>query len=400
MNWDTDTLPARGYAVRLPDLLFVVFIVGLSLTGLVSYSLSHGSFYRANLLPASALFDLFIILYVFAVPARRLAPAALFFMVVSTVYLLLSVLFLPQPIGGAPTPTDILVAFKPFIYLIILPFARPRSGSVSLNTLEKVFKYLLLAFLLKYGVAKTIFGISRPGLFTENNFELALLLVIFIFLSRRGRLESRVWVVLLMAVVLLSGSRSALLGLVAALMTSARRESTRVLVAVSIVPAFLVAVVTLLDTRIGGLKDLASVDRFIFMQFFLQELQRFDLWNYLVGWGPMTPLSHNTCTSLSFYGALFSSGNPNICYPVILHVFYFRILLDHGILGLIFLVSGFYMMLRSNGLSRSLAFALLLQGVINGFSVSGFANTYFILAMVLVTSNYAGPRPARSNDSG
>lgn len=399
MTPGASTLAPQGFSVRLPDLLFVFFIVGLSLTGLVSYAQLTNVYYRQNLLPANALFDLFIVLYVFTVPTTRLSPVALFFMVVSTVYILMSVMFLPESIGGAPTPVDIILSFKPFIYLIILCFARPRGVSVSLDTLEKMFKYLLLAFLAKYLVATMVMGIPRPGLFTENNFELSFLLVLFIFLSRRGRLRSQLWVLLLLAIVLVSGSRSGLLGLVVALMTSARQGSTRLIMALTVVPLLLVAVLTFMDTRIAGLGDLARVDRFIFMTLFFEELQRFDLWNYVVGWGPMTPLSNATCGRMQFYDSLFSSGNPNVCYPVVLHVFYFRMILDHGVLGVAFLLSGFYAMLRSNGLSRSLAFAVLIQGIINGLSVSGLANTYFCLALVLVCSNYAGPRPAPLKDT-
>ncbi|OLS52116.1 O-antigen ligase family protein [Rhodovulum sulfidophilum] len=377
----------------------MVFIVGLSLTGLVSYAQLTNVYYRQNLLPVNALFDLFIVLYVFIVPATRISPIALFFLVVSTVYILMSVMFLPEPIGGAPTPVDIILSFKPFIYLIILCFSRPRGASVSLDTLEKMFKYLLLAFLVKYLVAKEVMGIPRPGLFTENNFELPFLLVLFIFLSRRGRLRSQLWVLLLFAVILVSGSRSGFLGLVAALITSARQGSTRLIMALFVAPMLLLSVLVFMDTRIGDLGDLGRIDRLIFMTRFLEELERFDLWNYAVGWGPMTPLSNITCERLAFYDSLFSAGNPNVCYPVVLHVFYFRMILDHGILGLIFLIAGFYMTMRSSGLSRSLAFAILIQGIINGLSVSGLGNTYFFLALVLVTSNYAGPRPAPLEDT-
>ncbi|WP_368345822.1 hypothetical protein [Pelagovum sp. HNIBRBA483] len=380
--------------MRLPDLLFVLFVTCLTLTGLISYTQLTSVYYRNNLLPANALFDLFIVLYVFAVPATRILPVAAPFFLLSTFYILTSAIFLPAPNGGAPSPLDFIISFKAFFYLAILCFARPRKLSISLGALEKVFKYLLMAFFLKYLFSKTILEIPRPGLFTENNFEIVFLLVIFIFLSRCGRLRSKFWAILLLGVVLLSGSRSGLLGLFAALLTSNGQRSMRLIIELFFLFVLVAAVLTLIDNRIVGLMDLASVDRFLFFTLFLEELKRFEVWQYLVGWTPMTPLSDSTCMRMGFYGSLFSSANSDVCYSVVLHVFYFRVILDHGVLGLIFLIAGFYFLLRSNGLNGSLSFAIIIQGLINGLSISGFANTYFFLAVVLVTSHYSKIRTA------
>lgn len=372
------------------DLIFIVLMVGLSLTGLVSYERLTSFYYRSNLLPASAMLDVFMVLYVVSLLAKRIPLKTLVILSLTILYFLLQVIFLPPSLDGAPTLTDIIVAFKPFIYLIILCLARPHRGSIRLVTLENVFKIVLLALVLKYLMAKIFFGIPRPGLFTENNFELALPLVLFVFLSRRGRLDSNLWMFLIILLVLVSGSRSGLLALVAALVTSGQKVSSRLLMLVIVVPVLLAGALTLLNNRIADLTDIEQLDRFIFMILFFEEMQRFDLWNYVIGWAPMTPLSSATCNQLSFYTSLFSDGNPYICYPVILHVFYFRAILEHGFLGLIFIVIGFYSILRSNGFSRSLTIALLLQGMINGLSISGFGNTYFALALVLVISNYPG----------
>lgn len=382
----------HGRSVRGVDLFFILFVGVLSLTGLFSYEQLTTSYYRSNLLPSNALFDLFIVSYVLVAPATRLSRASLFFLVISTVYVVCSGLFLPPSLDGAPTVADVIVSYKPFIYLIILSFSRPHPNSISVDTLEAVFKYLLLAFLFKYLYAQIVVGIPRPGLFTENNFELVFLMVMFIFLVQQGRLESRIWLPLLAIVVVVSGSRSGFLALIAALPWAYRRLSFNSIMMLILVPLLLISVLLFLGSRIAELPDIDQVDRFVFMLHFLDEIQRFDLWNYLVGWAPMTPLSDATCSNLEFYKALFSAGNDNVCYPVILHVFYFRSILDHGLLGLVFLAAGFYTVLRSSGMSRWVAMGILLQGLINGLSVSGLANTYFALSVVLVTSSYVKPR--------
>ena len=380
----------RG-AFRLParviDVLFTGIVCVLILGGMVSYEQLTPFYYRYNLLPASLIFDAFMVVYVLALPARRINRVALFFVTGSALYLVYSYISLPVPVGGAPNAMDFIIAYKPFIYLVIIGFSRPRTLSISLNTLEQVFKLLLIAVLVKYVVSKFVYGIPRPGLFVENNFEISLFLVVFIYLSRLGRLQTITWAGLLIAIVLLSGSLSGLLALLAALATSAQRSSIRLLVVATAIPVLVLMLVVMLNTRLSELADLASMDRFIFMQLFLTELHGFEWYDYLVGWDTMNPLTTTTCDALSFYRPLFSSANSNICYPVILHVFYFRMLLDHGVIGLAFLSLGFYTILINSGCSRSLAAAIMLQGVINGLSVSGLANTYFALAIVLITSS-------------
>lgn len=371
---------------RAPDLLFLLLIVLLALTGLVSYEHVRSIYYRYNLLPASAIFDLSILTYVLLALRSRISRACAVIAALCAAFLVVSMILLPQGRGGSPTVMDIVVAYKPFFYLIILCFVRPGKLNISIDSLEQVFKILLFAFLVKYLLAKSVFGIPRPGLFFENNFELVLLTVLFVYLSRTGRLGSNLWIFMLMFVIVLSESRAGLLALIAALMTSSRNFSTGALVAIIVVPTFLLAVLMFLNTRT---LDLSQTDRFEFMLVFLGEVRDFTIWNYFLGTSPMTPLSDASCNALSFYTALFSSGDRNTCYSVIFHVFYFRMIFDHGILGLLFLIYGFYAAMRALGLTRGLAFALMLQGMINGVSISGLGNTYFVLGVVLILSAQA-----------
>ena len=371
---------------KIFDYFLFATISTLIITGLFSYEQLTAIYFQHNLLPTNAIFDTLIVAFTIITISRHISLICLPPLICSLSYITSSWLNLNLNHSSEFTAVDFIISYKPYIYTILLCLCKPRENTIGEDIATHLFKLITICFLMKYIVAKYIYDINRPGIFTENNFELVLLTVLFTYLHRVGQLKSYVWPLLLFALVLISGSRSGFLSLIIAYMTSSPHFRFRFWMSVLVIPIFLIFTVLLFDTRLDTLSNIDKIDRYVFMRFFTYELRDFSIWQYIVGWPPMTPLSVDTCSKLSFYKSLFSNGNEDICYSVILHIFYLRTILDHGILGLLFLILGFFIALKNCGLNSSLSLALLMQGLINGLSVSGLGNTYYIFGIFLVIS--------------
>jgi hypothetical protein len=132
--------------------------------------------------------------------------------------------------------------------------------------------------------------------------------------------------------------------------------------------------------RGGSIED---SDRAHFLSAFLSETHDWTIVHWLFGNPPITPLSDNICSSLSYYQLLFSSSGDGHCYSVILHLFALRVLLDFGVVGLIVSCVLPLFLLRRAGLPVSLALLLVVIAQLNGLSVSGLNNEFIVLPLFI-----------------
>ena len=108
---------------------------------------------------------------------------------------------------------------------------------------------------------------------------------------------------------------------------------------------------------------------------------------FLGSTGPLHTLSIKTCNQNSFYIYQFNMGSHSHygeCYSNIFHSFDLRVIFDHGILGLIFILLAYFIMLRKSGVDKYFCFMVLGIVLINGLSVSGFNNIFAIIGIMLV----------------
>lgn len=336
-----------------------------------------------NWLPADAIFEA-TILVLFVTSGGRLRKSLLWLVAGAAIYLIASAA-VAFTLGAKPHPLDFALAFKPFAYVILLAPLVGR-GFLDRSTLRTLLWALLIIFLLKYTYSLALGFSSRPGVFTENNFELIFLLFLGLaVLKTAGAGESLATTTALIVVFALSRSISGAAALAFGLgIFSLRRALTlRTILLLLLAAVSLVLVATILAIRYGSI-DPETVDRVRFLQVFLAETGSWSANNWLYGQRPFGPLSHQACTSLSYYQSLFSYGSPSACYSVILHAFMLRVVIDHGVLGLIFLLGAVGAFLRRSRYRWNEVLAVLGVLILTGLSVSSLSNPYAALGLAVL----------------
>lgn len=331
-------------------------------------------------LPTTALLDAWIILFVAACIIRgrtETVPLLLFL----GGYLLTRII--PALVTGSPLE-DFAQAYRWILYLIAFAFAVGRQW-LPLQPLIRVMWALLF---MAFGKAAATFVLlgpgERPGLLLENNFELALfsglIAVLYRHLGRAGWLA----IIVLGLHTVLSGSRSgAVAFLILALYAISQVKLTRrnmfgQFLAVCAIPVLVLIPVWVFSSRIESVQ----IDRLNFLNVFLNETRDWNLWNWLFGTVPITPLSDG-CLQLSFYQALFSSVGDGSCYSVILHAFLMRVIFDAGLFGAVLAFGVAWYAMRRAGTHWKLAACLILIAGANSLSVSGLNNPYVALPILL-----------------
>lgn len=354
------------------DYLLCGTLIGLGILGLPAV----GAY---NLLPATVVLDVVFLLSALLMIAW-LSPKAIGLVLI--VALTLACRFLIVSLDATAPLQDAVQAHKWLFYLGALAFFVGRSAgkpALYVRTVQVLIWLTLAKYLLS--IALLGFG-SRPGLLTENNYELAmlsaLLAVVFTRLSR-GRY---LYLAALAAIVVLSGSRSAsvafLVVVVYAICVAPPRSmlvrylALLGLISVSVVPLLVFSARnTILD----------QLDRVNFLNVFLAETAVWSPLNWLLGTWPLTELSTSACSSLSYYQLLFSENGS--CYSVILHAFLLRVVFDFGVVGLVFAFAALFLLMKWARVRTALAIALSGVALANSASVSGLNTVYVVLPIAV-----------------
>jgi hypothetical protein len=363
--------PRPGWTSGSERLLYGV----LTLLG----ALGLASPWQFNVAPADSLLEVAFLASAALAVRGRGAPAWTI-AVPAGGYLFLKTLLLVL-YGSASLP-DYLLAYKSFVYLVLLSFFVGRSF-FSGARLARLATVLVAVFLAKYSYSVALGLADRPGVYMENNFELIMLLGL-VYLAHSYLGARRHWVFAGLAVtVLLSGSRSAALGLVCVYVFLYVRTRSRTwpfhVAGVGVVGWAVLALFRARAAQDSG----AELDRLVFFQTFQYEVRHWPLWEFMTGSFPLTPLSPGSCGSLSFYDELFSKTDPGLCYSVIFHSFLMRAVFDHGLLGLVLLYGLLWWGLRRSRVAARDACALLGLITLSALSVSAF-NSVFVAIVLAV----------------
>ncbi|XQU07708.1 hypothetical protein P4544_13995 [Halomonas sp. LY9] len=202
-SFGNDIIQYRKRGQSLVAMLMMFLIVGLGVGGVLSP-------WDYNVLPAVPMMELMVLLLSVLVfpPKSRLSWL---FMLLAGAYL--GVTFIIAVIMNDAHMLDYVQAYKAFFYVALL-CSFIGETLFKKEQVAKFFYVLLLLFFIKYTYSRLI-GLDawvsqRPGIFTENNFELVfLILLLYLVLPViRWRFLSFSAVML---IILLSGSRSAFL---------------------------------------------------------------------------------------------------------------------------------------------------------------------------------------------
>lgn len=356
----------RPVELLLYSALFALAAVGL---------LSPGEY---NALPAESILEAVFALAT-VLSMARFDAAARSFLLVALAYVAVKTALMA--FGGSPAWLDFIQAYKAYFYLLALAFF-VRKRCFDGPRLARVSAVLTLAFLVKYGYSQVLGLDARPGLYTENNFELIMLLGLFYLgYPYAGRRRHLVFAALA-ATVLLSGSRSGALGLLIVYAALYLRRRNRFW------PLHLLGMAGI-GAMVAGLflsrapQGLQSVDRYHFLQLLVREVGPWPLWEFLTGSYPITPLSHASCQELSFFVNEFSHTQPGVCYSVILHSYLLRAIFDQGLVGLVLLYGLIWLVLHRSGASVRDIVVLLGILTVSGLSVSAFNNVFAAITLAM-----------------
>ena len=375
-----------NYPSRLSYLIFM----GIALTiGGLGFLFSNAGF-------ATAAFEVLFVYFCVTslLVEKRISRKVGFFIVASTAYLVYGYTY--SVVINKDNVLDFLMAFKAYYYVILLCLITKKS-LFKPNQIKKIFYALSLMFLAKYTLSRLIQGDARPTVYTENNFELILLICLYYLKSIKCNTRNYKELFLLLLIVLISGSRSSVLALVIVAASMHITKLNMKLVINSVILIFISAVaVFLFMSRMGG-GGIESIDRYKFLLLFLGELQNMPWWRVFIGEPPITPLSPFTCYQLAYYESLFSQNQDGSCYSVIFHSYIMRSIFDHGLIGLSFLLVFVHKALRTSSYTMRQALTVNSIFLITGLSVSSFNNVYVALSLLFFLASFQKTKLTKSN---
>jgi hypothetical protein len=221
----------------------------------------------------------------------------------------------------------------------------------------------------------------------ENNFELMFVYALYLIRYTVTKEKYLWWLAFAGVITILSLSRSSLLmySVLVLFVIYDSFKKTRVFIIPGAMMVLGVAVYMIFSTRSDSLED---VDRYRFMLVWWSQVKDWDLFSWLFGAPRISRLSSDACSYMSYFRMMFSRSGDGTCYSVVLHSFLLRIIYDHGILGLVFVVWAVYQCLVKSGIRKDVILVFITIVIINGLSVSSFNNLFFAISMVfLMTTN-------------
>jgi len=277
---------------------------------------------------------------------------------------------------------DFTQAYKSFYYFVLLCLFYNKNF-FSEHSIITLFKFLVVIFLFKYSIDKYGLGIDRPTVLIENNFELILLILLYYFVNIIKNEQSLLNTFLILIICIISGSRSSLIALMIAIVFSLDKKiDIKKIIILTILPLIVLGVFMVFQARLdaSGGSSYEQIDRYRFFLEFLYSTSQWPWWRFLTGATAITPLSPESCAHLSFYQPLFSYAGDGKCYSVILHSFLLRVIYDHGVLGLIFLISSLFIFLNKFTLKHKICIIGILLAT--AMSVSSLNNVYVSIALI------------------
>ena len=274
---------------------------------------------------------------------------------------------------------EIIVATKPLILFILLFYGISKVTIPLLpqNFAIQVLKITSVLMFVKYSISHLMSLNDRPFLFTENNFELVIPLgLLFCYHNK-----SRGLTIILLLVILMSGSKSAIGSLILLPIISYAYSQNFLLKFVLATLLFLV----IANLVKFGIFD--EVDRFVYITN-IYSFYDFSAVNLLFGDFQVNPLLNKTCEAFKYMGPekVIHEGGKYICYSRVANFTSIRLFIDFGIFfGICFYF--FWFVNLKKLFPKKIAVNLFLIGFLNGLSVSGFGNPFYLIMLLLIYSS-------------
>ncbi|ERL47087.1 N-formylglutamate deformylase protein [Candidatus Micropelagos thuwalensis] len=363
------------YSLKNSSLTFTLVTMGVFL---IAWPLSFYGFQKYENIDLSFLFN---ILFIVAVLVWNIEKNSVFRFISTPAFLslLILLLFTFVSLVNQVPPYEVLIATKPLIIFTFLFYSLSKAGfpSIPSNLATQIMKITCVLMFLKYLASLVLSLNQRPFFFHENNFELVIPLALLFCLKQK----SLVFSTILILIILMSGSKSGIASLILLpiiLYTYRQNLILKFLIFISFILFSYFIYVNFFET-------LLSIDRV----FFLTNLLKFydtSLLNILFGNFQISPLQSGVCHSLSYMTEKVSfDGEQYICFSRVINFTSIRLLVDFGfVFGLLIFYFWFFALTKLFPFHN--AVALFFIGLLNGLSVSGFGNIYFVIALLFILS--------------
>lgn len=352
-------------------------ILTLFITGLFGLF----SFNSYNILPANIILEtVFVILSILLI--KKTQKKDIYIATISALYILFSYAIASFTKNNA---LDFLLIYKAYIYIIFLSLYINKEIYTK-ESIRFLFFALLLFLLVKYSYSRALNLSDRPGLYTENNFELILLIILYYLTSINFSKNNLFYFAIITMIVVLSGSRSGFLALICVYFFVFIKDiNYKTLISFFILLIIISIAYYLFLERLGG-GTIEDIDRYKFLMVFLSEIENWNIINYAFGSKPITPLHFNSCSYLGYYQSLFSYSGDGSCYSVILHSYLIRAFFDHGLIGALTPFLFIWYALHKVGYTKKQTTCLILIIILSGFSVSALNSIYVAIALSIAFS--------------
>ena len=350
--------------------------------------LSSGSFIDLtsyNILKPNIVLELLLFLFLFlSFPSYRFSFPALSILIISIIYVLYQ-FYIFKSTSQIGKLYDFLIIHKIFIYLSLL-VCLGRIQIFTNNTVIWIYRILVIGMLVKYSLSHLLGIDDRPGFFTENNFEIMLLLFVFLSVVKIKHAFTFKDILLILIVLLLSGSRSGILAFASLFifMDLTRYGITRFMKFIGGI-VVLIASLGLFILRLDSM-SVEDIDRFKFFLVFLKETSTWGIWEWVFGAPAITALSSESAKFFNYYYLLFSNHDEGVAFSLLFHSFILRMLFDHGFFGLLFVVFSTWFIMKKSGLEKTDLLGVISVLAVNSLSVSSLNSIYAILGILVLMS--------------
>jgi hypothetical protein len=289
--------------------------------------------------------------------------------------------------------TYFFISLKLLIFFLLFISIKPKINVDKIKLLEKLKILFIVSCLLiisdkiyAFISGGVMFGLLfRPRLIGEINFDIVLIIQVWLLLKLYYPKYRKTYGFLLFFVVIISLSRSGIIGYAVTyfLYIQTKNKSfnfTYLIRNILLIFSGLALILLIYYIRDPEL-SFAYIDR-IQLLALLADSYTDDSWfNLLFGHGLLVPLPDSICIPFSFF-ALATTGDEGNCNPVILLSYFLRCTFEYGLLVTV-LIPFYYFKLLTKTVNNVTALALVMPTIAVSLSVGGFYNSLAIITLVM-----------------
>ena len=289
--------------------------------------------------------------------------------------------------------TYFFISLKLLIFFLLFISTKPEINVDKIKLLEKLKMLFIVSCLLIisdkiYAIISggVIFGLLyRPRLIGEINFDIVLIIQVWLLLKLYYPKYRKTYGFLLFFVVIISLSRAGIIGYAMTYFLYIQTKNKSFNFTYLVRNILLIISGSALILLIYYIRDpalsFAYIDRIQLLTSLANSYTDDSWFNLLFGHGLLVPVPDSICVPFSMF-ALSTTGDADNCNPVILLSYFLRCTFEYGLL-ITFLIPFYYFKLLTKTVNNVTALALVMPTIAVSLSVGGFYNSLAIITLVM-----------------